>query len=138
MPAEGRRQRRARPDRRPARAMVHIYLPQKVHLLLESHEPRTGKTHAEVVLDAIESTHKTLLRPGQEQPLPPGALFSRTSYGHSRRAEGDPVLIGVRLLKPHLAQVDELVSASTATSRSAYIVAALRAHLEQIATQENV
>lgn len=139
MAAEGRRQRRPRVDRvrRPARHMVHIYLPQKVHQLLEEHEQRSGKTHAEVVLDAIECTHTTLLRPDQEPPLPAGTLFARSSYGHIRRTEGPVVLVGVRLLEAHLAQIDELVSASTATSRSAYIVAALRAHLERIAFQED-
>jgi len=139
MAAEGRRQRRPPADRpgRPARHMVHIYLPQKVHQLLEAHEQQTGKTHAEVVLDAIESSHTTLLLPAHEQPLAPGALFSRSSYGHARRTDGDLVLVGVRLLEAHLTQIDGLVSASTATSRSAYIVAALRAHLEQIALQEN-
>lgn len=46
--------------------MVHIYLPQKIHLQLEAYEHRTGKSHAEVVLDAVEATYATLLLPGGE------------------------------------------------------------------------
>jgi hypothetical protein len=138
--AEGRRPRRPRSDRprRPPRQMVHIYLPQKIHQQLEDHERQTGKTHADVVLDAVEATYTTLLLPGAEPSVPPGALFARSSAEHGRRVDGELVLVGVRLLTGHLTQIDELVSASTATSRSAYIVAALRAHLERIARQENV
>ena len=139
MTAEGQRPRRprtARP-RRTTRPMVHIYLPQKIHQHLEAYEQRTRKTHADVVLDAVEATYATLLVPGEEAPLPPGALFARTSAEHARRLDGNLVLVGVRLLQSHLTQIDELVSASTATSRSAYIVAALRAHLERIACQED-
>ncbi len=117
--------------------MVHIYLPQKIHQHLEAYEQRTRKTHADVVLDAVEATYATLLVPGEKPPLPPGSLFARTSAEHARRLDGDLVLVGVRLLQSHLTQIDELVSASTATSRSAYIVAALRAHLERIACQED-
>lgn len=51
--------------------MVHIYLPQKIHQQLEAFEQRTGKTHADVVLDAVEATYATLLVPGKEPPLPP-------------------------------------------------------------------
>ena len=50
--------------------MVHIYLPQKIHQQLEAYEQRTGKTHADVVLDAVEATYATLLVPGDEPPLP--------------------------------------------------------------------
>lgn len=118
--------------------MVHIYLPHKIHQQLEAYEHRTVKSHAEVVLDAVEATYATLLLPGEKPPLPPGALFGRTSAEYARRLDGDLVVVGVRFLASHLTQIDQLVSASTAASRSAYIVAALRAHLERISRQEDV
>lgn len=131
-----RRPRAARP-RRTTRPMIHIYLPQKIHQQLEAYEQRTGKSHAEVVLDAVEATYATLMLPGETPSLPPGALFDRTSAEYARRLDGDLVAVGVRVQPSHLTQIDELVSASTAASRSAYIVAALRAHLERIARQED-
>lgn len=131
-----RRPRAARP-RRTTRPMIHIYLPQKIHQQLEAYEQRTGKSHAEVVLDAVEATYATLMLPGEATSLPPGALFDRTSAEYARRLDGDLVAVGVRVQPSHLTQIDELVSASTAASRSAYIVAALRAHLERIARQED-
>ena len=117
--------------------MIHVYLPQKIHQQLEAYEHRTGKSHAEVVLDAVEATYATLMLPGETPSLPPGALFDRTSAEYARRLDGELVAVGVRVQPSHLTQIDQLVSASTAASRSAYIVAALRAHLERIARQED-
>jgi hypothetical protein len=51
--------------------MVHIYLPQKIHQQLEAYEQRTGKTHADVVLDAVEATYATLLVPGRSRRCRP-------------------------------------------------------------------
>ena len=143
MPGEQRRPRRSRAELagRSTRPMVHVYLPAQLHQQLTVHEAQTGLSHAEVILDAIEEHHATLLTTGEgPAPLPEGALFARTGYRRPSRATEAPepvVTIGVRFLPADLTQIDQLVSASTTTSRSAYIVAALRAHLEQISPQEN-
>ena len=144
MPGERRRPRRSRAEAagRGQRPMVHVYLPAQLHQQLTLHEDRTGLSHAEVILDAIEEHHATLLTTaeGPTPPLPEGALFARTGYRRPPRAAEatEPIItIGVRFLPADLTQIDQLVSASTTTSRSAYIVAALRAHLEQIGPQEN-
>lgn len=141
MPSDNPRQRRlrARAAPTPSRPMVHLYLPVDLHQQLLAHEAHTGLTHAEVVLDAVEAHHETLLRPDRPEDLPPGALFVRQGYRSRRGAGGDEVstvTVGLRLQRAHLDQIDRLVSASTTTSRSAYIVAALHAHLERIAQQE--
>lgn len=141
MPADNPRQRRARSAAAaPSRPMVHLYLPVDLHQQLLAHEAREGLTHADVVLDAVEAHHETLLRPDQPEHLPPGALFVRHGYRPHRTtpATNDPgtVTVGLRLQHSHLDEIDRLVSASTTTSRSAYIVAALHAHLERIAPQE--
>lgn len=133
MPADTPRQRPRPPASaaRPTRPMVHLYLPADLHHRLLAYEAQSGLTHADVVLDAIEAHHQTLLRPDQPEDLPPGALFARQGYRSRRIGDAEPatVTVGVRLRRAHLDQIDRLVSASTTTSRSAYIVAALRVHL---------
>lgn len=142
MPADIPRQRRPRTSATTAssRPMVHVYLPADLHQQLLAHEAATGLTHAEVVLDAVETHHETLLRPDQPEHLPPGTLFLRQGYRTRRSAQSSDaaatVTVGLRLQRAHLGQIDRLVSASTTSSRSAYIVAALHAHLERIAPRE--
>lgn len=142
MPADNPRQRRPRAKSAPApdRPMVHLYLPVDLHEKLLAYEIREQLTHADVVLDAIQSQHETLLIPDQPEEPPPGGLFVRQGYRSRRPAESADkaavVTVGLRLKRVHLDAIDGLVSASTTTSRSAYIVAALRAHLERIAPQE--
>ena len=62
-------------------------------------------------------------------------LFSR-SYRPRVSPTANIVPVGVRLLQSDIDQIDQLVSASTTSSRSAYIVAALQALLEAHIPQE--
>lgn len=142
MPADNPRQRRpkARSAPTPDRPMVHLYLPVDLQQKLLDYEASKQLTHADVVLDAVQAEHETLLKPDQPEEPPPGGLFVRQGYRSRRPAKAADqaavVTVGLRLQRVHLDAIDRLVSASTTTSRSAYIVAALRAHLERIAPQE--
>ena len=107
--------------------MIHVYVPAELHRRLEQFQADRGWSNAELVLGAIERTHDALVIPTYAEREGNG-LFSR-SYRPRVAPSTNIVPVGVRLLQSDIDQIDELVSASTTSSRSAYIVAALQALL---------
>lgn len=88
-------------------------------------------SNVELVLTAIQATHQQLEGIiAAESAIPDGGLFSR-EYGPRRDAGGATVQFGIRLWQEDIEQIDQLVSAAHARSRSAYIVSALRTYLSQ-------
>jgi hypothetical protein len=107
--------------------MVQIYLPVELRDHIRQVQAEEELSNAELILTAIEATHQTL----QVRPDPrPGGLFSR-DYRPRKQPTERVVQVGVRLLCTDIDQIDGLVSASHTDSRSAYIVAALKAYLAQ-------
>ena len=110
-----------------SRRMIQIYLPVELRDQVREVQAQDELSNAEVILTAIEATHEHLqLRPGPR----PGGLFSR-DYRPRKQAVERVVQVGVRLLGTDIDQIDSLVSASHTASRSAYIVAALKAYVAQ-------
>ena len=107
--------------------MIQIYLPVELRNQVRRVQDEDDLSNAEMILTAIEATHQDLLM----RPEPrPGALFSR-DYRPRKQAGEQVVQVGVRLLSDDIEQIDSLVSASHTDSRSAYIVAALKAYVAQ-------
>lgn len=110
-----------------SRRMIQIYLPVELRDQVREVQAQDELSNAEVILTAIEATHEHLqLRPDPR----PGGLFSR-DYRPRKQAVERVVQVGVRLLGTDIDQIDSLVSASHTASRSAYIVAALKAYVAQ-------
>ena len=110
-----------------SRRMIQIYLPVELRDQVREVQTQDELSNAEVILTAIEATHEHLqLRPDPR----PGGLFSR-DYRPRKHAVERVVQVGVRLLGTDIDQIDSLVSASHTASRSAYIVAALKAYVAQ-------
>lgn len=107
--------------------MIQIYLPVELRNELQHVQKVDELSNAELVLTAIEATYQDLrVRPDPR----PGALFSR-DYRPRKQSPDRVVQIGVRLLTTDIDQIDSLVSTSHTDSRSAYIVAALKAYVAQ-------
>lgn len=124
--------------RRPAdgddRRMIQVYVPPNLRTRMLQVQRENKMSTAELVLGAIEETHRTLIVPETPGRIA-GPLFSR-SYRPRKAVNADAVQVGVRLLRRDIDQIDRLVSGSSTASRSAYIVAALRAFLAPPSPEE--
>ena len=110
-----------------SRRMIQIYLPVDLRDQVRRVQDEDELSNAEMILTAIEATHHDLLLQADRGPR---ALFSR-DYRPRKQASDQVVQVGVRLLSGDIDQIDALVSASQTDSRSAYIVAALKAYVAQ-------
>lgn len=115
--------------------MIQIYVPKDLRVHMSEIQQEEGLSNAELILGAIEETHETLVVAGRAERSGNG-LFSR-SYRPRKPANEDQTQVGVRLLHSDIAQIDSLVSAAHSDSRSAYIVAALKAFLAGRFPQED-
>jgi len=107
--------------------MVQVYVPKDLRVHMLEIQQEEGWSNAELILGAIEETHEGLAVAGRGERAGSG-LFSR-SYRPRKPGNEDVIQVGVRLLDSDIAQIDRLVSTAHTGSRSAYIVAALRAFL---------
>lgn len=113
------------------RRMVQVYLTPGLADQVRQIQVGAGMSNAELVLTAIQVTHQQLEGIiAAESAIPDGGLFSR-EYRPRRDAAGATVQFGIRLWQEDIEQIDQLVSAAHARSRSAYIVSALRTYLSQ-------
>ena len=111
--------------------MVQVYLSPGLAEQVRAVQARAGMSNAELVLSAIQATHEQLGAViAAESAIPTGGLFSR-EYRPRREVDGGTVQVGIRLRLEDIGQIDELVSAAHARSRSAYIVSALRTFIAQ-------
>jgi hypothetical protein len=115
--------------------MIQIYVPKDLRVQMTETQQEKGLSNAELILGAIEETHESLVVSGHAERAGTG-LFSR-SYRPRKPANEDLIQVGVRLLESDIAQIDRLVSAAHTDSRSAYIVAALKAFLARRFPQED-
>lgn len=114
-----------------SRRMVQIYLSPALAEEVRTLQARAGLSNAELVLSAIQATYEQLEAViAAESAIPTGGLFSR-GYRPRREVDGGTVQFGIRLRVEDIDQIDELVSAAHARSRSAYIVSALRTYVAQ-------
>lgn len=117
--------------------MIQIYVPKDLRVQMTETQQEEGLSNAELILGAIEETHENLVVSGRAERAGTGTgLFSR-SYRPRKPANEDLIQVGVRLLDSDIAQIDRLVSAAHTDSRSAYIVAALKAFLARRFPQED-
>ena len=107
--------------------MIQVYVPKDLRVQMLEIQQEEGWSNAELILGAIEGTHEGLVVAGRAERSGTG-LFSR-SYRPRKPVSEDVVQVGVRLLDSDIAQIDRLVSTAHTDSRSAYIVAALKAFL---------
>ena len=110
-----------------SRRMIQIYLPDELRDQVRRIQDDEELSNAEMILTAIEATHQDLRVRADPRP---GALFSR-DYRPRKQSQDRIVQVGVRLLNADINQIDSLVSTSRTDSRSAYIVAALKAYVAQ-------
>jgi hypothetical protein len=115
--------------------MIQIYVPKDLRVHMSEIQQEEGLSNAELILGAIEATHETLVVAARAERSGTG-LFSR-SYRPRKPANEDQIQVGVRLLDSDIAQIDRLVSAAHTGSRSAYVVAALKAFLARRFPQED-
>lgn len=110
-------------------AQVAFRAPIAVLTALREHSKSSGRSHSNVVLDALEAEVgrlSELVAAHQEQRVPvAGALFTRTAS----RAVTNPVQTQIRVSAQALEVIDNLVVEHKASSRTELFVVALRAYL---------
>lgn len=110
-------------------ARVGVRLRPELYSSLVARAAATGQSHGNVVLDAIEDAHthqalESMLAPSDDE----GGLFARTrarSFAEAR------VPVEIRLRVKAVEQLDNLVQAYGAPSRTALILAALEYHFRR-------
>lgn len=104
----------------------------ELHARLVEHAKRTGASHGNIVLDAVEAAYvnETLAelvaagrRPVVEEET---ALFSRIA---ARESASPSVTVEIQLRAKSVDQLDQLVTQCAAVNRTQLLTAALRQHL---------
>ena len=104
----------------------------ELHTRLVEHAKRTGASHGNIVLDAVEAAYvnETLAelvaagrRPVVEEKT---ALFSRIA---ARESASPSVTVEIQLRAKSVDQLDQLVTQCAAVNRTQLLTAALRQHL---------
>lgn len=111
---------------RPGGSVV-VYLPVGVRSRLRERAAATGRSHTQLVFDALNATHTRLAAVLGAGPEPAGGtdgLFLVQRSGRRRHRE-DRVQVSIRPHPANLAVIDELAARHTTGNRSALIAAAL-------------
>jgi hypothetical protein len=106
---------------------VVVYLPVGVRSRLREQAAATGRSHTQLVFDALNATHTRLAdltgaggEPGGEAD----GIFVTQRSGRRRHTE-DRVQVSIRPAPANLAVIDDLAARHTTGNRSALIAAAL-------------
>ena len=109
---------------------VVVYLAVSLRSRLRAHATTTGRSHTQIVFDALNDTHSRMAEltggplPGSAQD---GLFVVQRSVRRQHRE--DRVQVSIRPNPENLAVIDGLAGQHTAGNRSALIAAALDAHL---------
>jgi hypothetical protein len=106
---------------------VIVYLAVSLRSRLRSHAATTGRSHTQIVFDALNDTH-TRLAELTGAAVPEDGLFVAQRSGRRQDRE-DRVQVSIRPNQENLAVIDGLAGRHTAGNRSALIAAALDAYL---------
>ena len=103
-----------------------VYLPVGVRSRLRERAAATGRSHTQLVFDALNATHTRLAEVvgGAESPGETDGIFLSQRSGRRRHRE-DRVQVSIRPHPANLAVIDELAARHTTGNRSALIAAAL-------------
>ncbi|GIF14329.1 hypothetical protein [Actinoplanes teichomyceticus] len=109
---------------------VIVYLAVGLRSRLRAHAAETGRSHTQIVFDALNDAHPRL---AELTGGPPGGtardgLFVAQRSGRRHHGE-DRVQVSIRPNPANLAVIDGLAGRHTAGNRSALIAAALDAYL---------
>jgi hypothetical protein len=109
---------------------VVVYLAVSLRSRLRAHAAATGRSHTQIVFDALNDTHTRLTElTGTPMPEPVrDGIFVAQRSGRRQHRE-DQVQVSIRPNPENLAVIDGLAGRHTAGNRSALIAAALDAHL---------
>jgi hypothetical protein len=105
---------------------VVVYLPVGVRSRLRERAAATGRSHTQLVFDALNATHTRLAEVvgGDEPDGETDGIFVSQRSGRRRHRE-DRVQVSIRPHPANLAVIDELAARHTTGNRSALIAAAL-------------
>ncbi|MFI1988573.1 hypothetical protein [Actinoplanes sp. NPDC020271] len=106
---------------------VIVYLAVSVRSRLRAHAAATGRSHTQIVFDALNDTHPRLAEL-TGTPMPEDGLFVAQRPGRRQHLE-DQVQVSIRPNQENLAVIDGLAGRHTGGNRSALIAAALDAYL---------
>ncbi|MEV4278780.1 hypothetical protein [Actinoplanes xinjiangensis] len=112
---------------------VVVYLPVSVRSRLRERAAATGRSHTQLVFDALNATHTRLAEVvgGTEPDGETDGIFLSQRSGRRRHRE-DRVQVSIRPHPANLAVIDELAARHTTGNRSALIAAALDEHLPAV------
>lgn len=110
----------------PQRRLVQIYPSVELRAQISAFQAEQHLSNAELVLQAIEATHRDLTT--LFAPRPTSGLFLRSPKSRPV-VDADTIQVGIRLSAAHVEAIDDLVSTAHAPSRSAYICRALEVYL---------
>ncbi len=106
---------------------VVVYLPVSLRSRLRERAAATGRSHTQLVFDALNATHTRLdglLGTFADRTGPVDGIFLAQRSGRRRHRE-DRVQVSIRPHPANLAVIDELAARHTTGNRSALIAAAL-------------
>ncbi|GAA2883778.1 hypothetical protein Acy02nite_07550 [Actinoplanes cyaneus] len=106
---------------------VIVYLAVSLRSRLRAHAAATGRSHTQIVFDALNDTHPRLAELAGT-PMPVDGLFVAQRSGRRQHLE-DQVQVSIRPNQENLAVIDGLAGRHTDGNRSALIAAALDAYL---------
>lgn len=110
-----------------AGSSVIVYLSVGIRARLRALAAATGRSHTQLVFDALNATHtrlEGLVGPVTDQPGPADGIFLTQRSGRRRHRE-TRVQVSIRPHPDNLAVIDDLAARHTTGNRSALIAAAL-------------
>lgn len=103
---------------------VVVYLSVSLRSRLRDRAAVTGRTHTQLVFDALNATHTRIGDLIGEDQAPSDGIFLAQRAGRRRHIE-DRVQVSIRPHPSNLAVIDELAARHTTGNRSALIATAL-------------
>ncbi|MEV6350434.1 hypothetical protein [Actinoplanes sp. NPDC051851] len=115
---------------------VVVYLSVTLRSRLRAHAAETGRSHTQIVFDALNATHARLaeLLGGGRAEAPLDGLFVVQRSGRRQHRE-DRVQVSIRPNRANLAVIDQLARRYGSGNRSALVAAALDAFLPPDSTK---
>lgn len=112
-------------------ATIVVYLASSLRTRLRAHREATGRSHTNVILDALNATHQRLtdlVAAATSQPAPAmNGLFEVQPGRHVH--DEDQVQVSIRPTTHNLDVIDSLAAQHTAGNRSALVAIALDVYL---------